>query len=72
MSQELPAIRIRLAENVKRLRQAHSWSQEDLAAHAKLHRNQIGFIERAERNSGIDMLEQLARTLGVEPFELLK
>lgn len=67
-----PAIRERLARNVKRLRQEKGWSQEDLAAHAKLHRNQIGFIERNERNVGIDMLEKLAEALGVQSHELLK
>lgn len=66
-----PPIRLRLAENMRRLRRARQWSQEDLAAHADLHRNQIGVIERAESSVGIDIIGKLAETFGVAVGELL-
>ena len=71
MSPNLVAVRERLAQNVKRLRQERGWSQEDLAAEAKLHRNQIGYIEQAERNIGIEAVEKLATAFGVPLGELL-
>lgn len=65
------AVQKRLAQNVKRLRQARGWSQEDLAAEAKLHRNQIGYIEQGERNVGIEAVDKLAVAFGVALGELL-
>lgn len=66
-----PNIRQRLAENLRRLRNERRWSQEDLSAQARLHRTQIGKIEKARQDTGIDIIEKLARTLGVQPGELL-
>jgi transcriptional regulator with XRE-family HTH domain len=36
-----------------------------------LHRNYVGGIERGERNLGIDNLMAIARTLDVDPSELV-
>ncbi|WP_412026441.1 helix-turn-helix domain-containing protein [Deinococcus yunweiensis] len=47
------------------LRQERGWSQEELAARAKLHRNYIGSIERSERNVGVDNMEKIAEALEV-------
>ena len=64
-------IRLRLAENMRRLRREREWSQEDLAAKARLHRNQIGAMERAENSVGIDIVDKLALTFGVAVGQLL-
>jgi len=64
-------IRLRLADNLRRLRDEREWSQEDLAAKAKLHRNQIGAMERGENSVGIDLIDKLAVALEVNVGELL-
>jgi transcriptional regulator with XRE-family HTH domain len=60
-----------VASNVRRLRAARGWSQEDLADHCGLHRTYVGAIERSERNLTLATLERLAAALEVEPTELL-
>ncbi|MCD0164343.1 helix-turn-helix domain-containing protein [Deinococcus sp. 12RED42] len=54
------------------LRQERGWSQEELAAQAKLHRNYVGSIERSERNVGIDNMEKVAQALGVPLSDMLR
>lgn len=61
-----------LAHNLRRIRKATGLSQEELADRAGLHRTYISSVERAERNISLENLFLLARTLGVEPGELLK
>lgn len=55
---------------VRELRQAHEWSQEDLAEKAALHRTYIGSVERGERNISLDNIHALADALGVSVTEL--
>ena len=52
-------------DNVKRLRKAKGWSQEDLAKRTKLHRTYIGSIERSERNVSLINIERIANALDV-------
>lgn len=61
-----------LAENLRRLRSEHHWSQEDLAFEAGLHRTFVAHVERQARNISLDNLEKLARAFGVPTFELLR
>ena len=65
------SIRQRLANNVRRLRQERDWSQEDLAAVALIHHNQISRLERALGSVGIDIVEKLALAFDVSAGELL-
>jgi len=53
-------------DNVKRLRKAKGWSQEDLAKITKLHRTYIGSIERSERNVSLINIERIANALDVK------
>lgn len=53
-------------DNVKRLRKAKGWSQEDLAERTKLHRTYIGSIERSERNVSLINIERIANALDVK------
>lgn len=64
--------RRRLAENLKLLRMMHGWSQEALAASARIDRSYIGGIEHAKRNVSLDSLERLARAFGLSIPELLQ
>jgi len=57
---------------VKKLRKAKGWSQEDLAENAGLHRTYIGSIERSERNVSLINIERIAKALDVKIENLLK
>lgn len=61
----------RLAANVKRLRKARGWSQEELADRAQRHRTYISQIERMTKSPTIDTVDGIARALGVKIGELL-
>ncbi|MFC4456174.1 helix-turn-helix transcriptional regulator [Deinococcus sonorensis] len=65
-------IRVRLGQKVRQLREARGWSQEDLAARAFLHRNQIGYIEQGQRNISIETIARLAAAFDVPPGELFR
>jgi transcriptional regulator with XRE-family HTH domain len=69
-AQKNHATRRILARNVRRLRLAHDWSQEELAAAARLHQVQVSKIEAANNNTSVDVLQRLARALGVPVAEL--
>ena len=58
-------IRARLARNVRKLREAKGWSQEDYADRAGIHRTYVSDIERGRRNPTITVLEKLAK-----PFDI--
>jgi transcriptional regulator with XRE-family HTH domain len=59
-------VRRRVGLNVKRLREAKGWPQEELADRAELHRTYVSGVERGVRNPTITVLEKLANGLGVE------
>jgi XRE family transcriptional regulator, regulator of sulfur utilization len=56
---------------VRRLREAHAWSQERLAEHAGLNRTYVGEIERGTVIASIVTVEKLALAFGVGVAELL-
>lgn len=60
-----------LGTNVRRLREAKGWSQEDLAENANLHRTYVSGIERGVRNPSLTIVFKLATALGVEPGTLV-
>lgn len=64
-------IRTRLGLNVRRLREAKGWSQEDYADRAGIHRTYVSDIERGRRNPTITVVEKLARPLEVRAGDLL-
>jgi len=59
------------AENVRFFRKKMQISQEELAFRAGIHKNYIGMIERAERNSTLVILEKISSSLGVGYDDLL-
>lgn len=64
-------IRARLGQNVRLLREAKGWSQEDYADRAGIHRTYVSDIERGRRNPTITVVEKLAEPLGVSTGSLL-
>jgi transcriptional regulator with XRE-family HTH domain len=64
-------IREILAVNLRKLRRARGLSQEELAHRAEIDRTYISSLERSVYAAGIDVVERLARALGVEVADLL-
>src|ERR1700733_8675339 len=61
-----------LAVNLRKLRQAQGLSQEELAHRAEIDRTYISALERSVYAAGIDVVDRLARVLGVEAADLLR
>jgi len=64
-------IRQRLAANLRRLRHAKGWSQEEYADRAGVHRTYVSDLERGARNPTITVVEKLAQALQVNIGQLL-
>lgn len=60
------------AKNVRRIRLAKGFSQEELADQSGLTRNYIGNIERRENSPSLKAMEAVADALGVSLLELLE
>jgi transcriptional regulator with XRE-family HTH domain len=65
-------IREVLAVNLRKLRQAKGLSQEELAHRAEIDRTYISALERSVYAAGIDVVDRLAKVLGVEAADLLQ
>ncbi len=65
-------IREVFAQNLRALRQAKGLSQEELAHEAGIDRTYISALERNVYNASIDVVDRLAKVLGVDAAELLK
>ncbi|BBD41226.1 transcriptional regulator (plasmid) [Aminobacter sp. Y103A] len=64
-------IRLRLGLNVRRLRKERELSQERLSVLSGFSRAYVSSVETGRRNATLDTLEVLARTLGVQDWELI-
>lgn len=60
-----------MGKNLRDIRTQKAMTQEDLGLDAGLGKNQVGLIERGEVNVTISTLKKLAKSLKVEPMELL-
>ena len=65
-------IREVLAINLRKLRRAQGLSQEELAHRAEIDRTYVSSLERSVYAAGIDVVDKLARVLGVEAADLLR
>lgn len=65
-------IRDVLALNLRQHRKAAGLSQEELAHRAQIDRTYISALERSVYAAGIDVVDRLAKELGVEASDLLK
>lgn len=61
----------RLGRNVRAIRHARGFSQEDFADQLGFHRTYLGSIERGERNLSLRSLEVLGELLEIDPLDLL-
>lgn len=64
-------IRVRLGRNIRKLREAKGWSQEDYADRAGIHRTYVSDIERGRRNPTVTVVEKLAAPFEVAPGQLI-
>lgn len=64
-------IRDVLALNLRRYRRQAGLSQEELSHRAGIDRTYISSLERSVYAAGIDVVDRLARALGVEAADLL-
>ncbi|MEQ1613927.1 MAG: helix-turn-helix transcriptional regulator [Hyphomicrobiaceae bacterium] len=65
-------IREVLALNLRKHRRAQELSQEELAHRADIDRTYISALERCVYAAGIDVVDRLARVLGMEAADLLR
>ena len=65
-------IREVLARNLRHHRHAAGLSQEELAHRADIDRTYISALERCVYAAGIDVVDRLARALGLEAADLLQ
>ena len=61
-----------LASNLRRYRRERGLSQEELAHRAGIDRTYVSALERRVYSATVDMLDRLARELGVEPADFLR
>jgi transcriptional regulator with XRE-family HTH domain len=65
-------IREILARNLRTLRKARGFSQEELAHQADIDRTYLSSIERCVYAASIDIVDRLATVLGIEAANLLE
>ena len=61
-----------LAANLKRYRKAAGLNQEELAHRVGIDRTYVSSLERQVYAASIDLLDRLAKALGIEAADLLK
>lgn len=64
-------VRCTLGVNVRKARERHGWSQEELADRSGIHRTYISGVERGVRNPTIGIVAAIAAALEVTPSSLL-
>ena len=72
MKVTLPALKLALSTNIKRLRKEQGISQEKLALKANIDRSYMSELERQLANPSIEALLKISNALEVAPSELLK
>jgi transcriptional regulator with XRE-family HTH domain len=65
-------IREVFARNLRKQRQMMKLSQEELAHRAEIDRTYVSALERSIYGASIDVVDRLARELGVEAADLLR
>ena len=64
-------IRVKFGKRVRKARLAKGFSQEELAHEADSNRTYISDVERGTRNPSIEVVERIAKALGVSMGHLL-
>lgn len=60
------------ATNLRRLRHAKGWSQDELALEAEMSRSYLSQIEKGKFYVSLKVIGRLADALGVDPGEFMK
>jgi len=63
---------IKFGKSVRKFREEKSWTQEELADNANLHRTYIGMIERAEKNITLINIKKISDALDVPINKLVE
>jgi transcriptional regulator with XRE-family HTH domain len=58
-------VRKKFGKQLRALREARGWSQEEFADRAGLHRTYVSAVERGVRNPTLTVLGRLANALGI-------
>ena len=66
----MSSLRSVLARNIKELREAAGWTQENLAQRAKTTSTTISRVENGSVSTTVDNIEQMAKALGVTASSL--
>lgn len=61
-----------LGQNVRDQRKRLGLSQEQVALDTDMKRSYLSDLERGTRNPSVKAIERLAKSLGVEPWQLLR
>lgn len=61
----------RVGWNIKRERQAKRWTQKQLAQSARTSRFYVAQLEAGAKQCSLEMLDRLAKALGVKPGVLV-
>ena len=72
MKVTLPALKLALSTNIKRLRKEQGISQEKLALKADIDRSYMSEVERCLANPSVEALLKIGNALDVPPSELLQ
>lgn len=72
MKVTLPALKLTLSNNIKRLRKEQGISQEKLALKADIDRSYMSEVERCLANPSVEALLKIGNALDVPPSELLQ
>lgn len=65
-------LRQQFATNLRRIRHAKGWSQDELALEAEMSRSYLSQIEKGKFYVSLKVIGRLAAALGVDPMEFLR
>ena len=65
-------ITVALGKKIRSLRQAHGWTQENLAEYADLHVSYIVLLENGSNRATIETLDKLAKAFGISISDLVQ
>ena len=65
-------ITVALGKKIRSLRQAHGWTQENLAEYADLHVSYIVLLEKGSNRATIETLDKLAKAFGISISDLVQ
>jgi transcriptional regulator with XRE-family HTH domain len=59
-----------IGTNIRKLRTANGWSQEELAFRAGIDRSYLSEVENGHKNLSVNVLDQIAAALGMDIGEM--